>query len=207
MPLVAIASAVGTGMQVAGTIQQGNAAKEAGRQQQLEAYRADASARAEAAQMRIIARQTRTKGQIEAEDYRRQGARLLSDQRVALASTGFSSNDQTATAIKRATLRDLTINELLGLAMSEDEAKDQEYGATLKEYGGATMKASGDAAYAAGVKTQKMSRLLAVGQAAQGFVSWRDRYGKPSSSSSFKLGARSPSSMEILQASNALAIG
>ncbi len=208
MPLVAIASAVGTGMQVAGTISQGNAAKEAGRQQQLEAYRADAAARAEAAQERIVARQKRTAGQIEGEQYRAAGARLLSDQRVALASTGFASDDQTSKAIKSATLRELTINELLGLAMSEDEAKGIEYGATLREHGGAAMKASGDAAYAAGVKAQKTSRLLAIGQAAQGFVSWRDRYGSGSSGTSKpKLGSRSPSAMEVLASSNALAIG
>ena len=164
-------------------------------------------------QARIIARQKRTAGQMEAEQYRKEGARLLGDQRVALASTGFDSNDATATAIKRDTLRDLTINELLGLAMSEDEAKDIEYGATLREYGGATSKASGDAAYAAGVKTQKMSRLLAVGQAAQGIVSWRDRYGTGSSTRSTgasvtkRLPRSGISAAEVLATSNALAIG
>lgn len=144
-----VAKIAGTALSVAGTIKAGNDAAAAGRAQQAQAY--------------ALAQQQREKARMDARNYRLQGARLLSKQRAGMAATGFMSDDPTGMRLREDTIKELTLQELAILTMGGNDARSTEFDGNLARMRGDQAKSS--------------SRLLALGQAAEGFVSWRDLYG------------------------------
>lgn len=210
-PVTATMAVAATALKAKSTLDQGrsaaNLALAEGQQAQLEGDAAYRAALSEAAQARTVARQTRSVSQQQGETYRRDGARLLSTQRVALANTGFASDDATATVIKRDTLRDLTLNELMIRALGEDEARQQEFQGDVAEYQGKLAKQRGDYGYRQGQiaarDATKASRIMAAGQILEGGASWRNRYGSGSrvTAQPRRLGQGMPTVSDIARAS------
>lgn len=145
----AVIGALSSAAQASGTAAQGKAAQSA--------------ANAQYAQAKVLAAQQREKGRVDAADYRKEGARLLSKQRNMMASSGFMSDDATNEKIRTDTVGELSLQELRILAMAENDAKQTEYSGQLVQTQGQQANAS--------------ARILALGQGIQGFTSWRDLYG------------------------------
>lgn len=213
-PVTASIAAVATAFKAKSTLDQGrsaaNQALAEGAQAQAEGDAAYRAALSEAAQARMVARSKRVATQQQMEQYRTEGSRLMSGQRVALANTGFVSDDATATKIKSDTLRDLTLNELMIRAIGEDDARQTEYEGELRGYEGRLAKQRGDFGYRQGQITArdatKASRVMALGQVLEGATSWRDRYGSGSRTSTTprRLGQGMPTVSDVARASAAL---
>jgi hypothetical protein len=135
--------AVGTGLSAYGQHQGGKAAARAGAAQQAAAY-------AEAAQLEEQAGQVRSVGQREAAQIRKEGERLKGMQRTYNAASGFSSSDVGSQVIAAETERELSMQELLKLAQSEDEARNKEFAAQMRRRGGQISAYEGRAAAKAG---------------------------------------------------------
>jgi hypothetical protein len=127
---------------------------------------AEAAAGAEASQFEARANQTRALGSLQAARLRKANAAILARQRAVLAASGFSASDVGATALTEATVKEATIEELLAVAQSEDEARQDEFRAKLRRAQGADARSA-----------SKIDAGLAL---VSGFTSWRDRFGKPS---------------------------
>lgn len=110
-----------------------------------------------------LAKQQREKAAIDAGNYAKAGARLLSKQRAGMGASGFMADDPTAEEVMTDTVKELSLQELTIAAMGENEARTTEYGGMLAKQQGEMAKRS--------------SRLMALGQAVGGFTSWRDLYG------------------------------
>lgn len=152
--------AVSGGMQAYGQYQSGKAADRAGKAQQAAAY-------AEAGMLDQRAGQERAIGQRQAEDVRKQGALIAARQRALQASSGFASDDVGAVAITKATAREVSMQELLALAQSEDEARMTEFQANMRRRGGDFARYEGKVARRAGALSAATT-LLQTGASAWG---------------------------------------
>ena len=143
-------SAIMTGLTAGGQIAMGGEARGA--------------AEAEAAQLRQRATMTRAIGSRQAERIRQASDRIRARQRTLMAASGFSASDVTSREIDSATERESSINEMLAVAQAEDEARQDEMRARLREQQG---------------RSEQRASWMAAGRTLiEGVVSWRDRFGK-----------------------------
>lgn len=129
--------------------------RKGGRQQQEAAY-------LEAAQLEQQAGQTRAVGQRQAQQISEQARRLAGRQRALQSSSGFAADDVSALAVTKETTRVATMDQLLKLAESEDQARGLEFDARQT-------RLSGDRARSAANRASIGTLLGGVGSiAAQG---------------------------------------
>lgn len=150
-------SAVGTGMQVLGTIAQGNtAAAEGAAQQQALNY--------QARQKEVQAGQERAAAQRNAIG-RRKEAELASSRGLAVAAaSGGGAMDPTVVDLLGDIEGEGEYRALMEMYGGEQAGRNLESGASLNRY-------EGQMAYAAGQAKKKNSRYVAAGQAASGIGS------------------------------------
>lgn len=155
--------AVGTVANVAGPFLQlgGTLAGAASRRQQ--GREAEAIGNAEALQLETRANQTRAIGSLQAQRLRKANAAILARQRSVLAASGFSATDEGATAITQETVREATIEELLAVAQSEDEARQDQWRAKMRRIQGSGERSA--------YNLEANSALIS------GLTSWRERFG------------------------------
>lgn len=126
---------------------------------------ANAIAKAEAQQFIARANATRAVGSHQAQRLMRANARLRGKQMSVLAASGFSATDSGAETIKAETLEEQSIQELLLVAQAEQEARNDDYRATLRRQQGRDERTAG--------------RYGAVDALVSGVTSWRERFGSP----------------------------
>ncbi len=138
------AAVVAGGMTVAGmaaTAYGGYASAQAAK---AEGRAAQAAANAEAVQAERQAMQERGVASFNADKMQTRVRQILSEQRVIGAAGGGDTTDQTSAALRRETVRNGTMEELLTLANAEDRARQMEYSADTARRTGRAQRSLGN---------------------------------------------------------------
>ncbi len=170
LPLVL--TAVATGIQTLGQIQQGRAAAAQGKAAQ-QAYQYQAKAReAEAAAFEQRAGQERAVAQREAIEERKQGRRIASRARALGAASGALIDPNIIGSIDS----EAEYRALSELASGENRARGFEYDAALSRYAASGDVYAGSVAAAQGKQARKSSYMNAAGTILSGGASFCDKY-------------------------------